>query len=188
MRLVSVLGQRQGAERKQSAGSPHDGTVSGFILLQSPVPEEEPNTQLHQEHQCHGHLWDTVSGNSHTEITGSNCAGNRCSHLLSVPLSLPKEPSIMNPTHDQIFTVKTGTWTNPPSAVQSSLSLHVSPVFTAALQLRGLEDVLNAPMCRFKDLHKLHEHLTVPAVTWRCRSNVPWALPWGPLFGSYCWH
>ncbi|XP_026047677.1 interleukin-1 receptor accessory protein isoform X3 [Astatotilapia calliptera] len=26
-----------------------------------------------------------------------------------LPLSLPKEPSIMNPTHDQIFTVKTGT-------------------------------------------------------------------------------
>lgn len=53
-----------------------------------------------------------LSANSHTEITGSNCAGNRCSHLLSVPLSLPKEPSIMNPTHDQIFTVKTGMWTN----------------------------------------------------------------------------
>uniref|UniRef100_A0A3Q0QQL1 Interleukin 1 receptor accessory protein n=1 Tax=Amphilophus citrinellus TaxID=61819 RepID=A0A3Q0QQL1_AMPCI len=27
---------------------------------------------------------------------------------LSVPLSLPKQPSIMNPTNDQIFTVKTG--------------------------------------------------------------------------------
>lgn len=63
-----------------------------------------------------------------------------------------------------------------PRALFSRLCLCTFLLFVlqySALQLRALEDVLEASMWRFqdeKDLHKLHEHLTVPAVTWRWQS------------------
>lgn len=91
------------------------------------------------------------------------------------PSRCPKSPASWTP-HMTRFSQSKQVREQTPRALFSRLCLCTFLLFVlqhSAVQLRGLEDVLNAPMCRFKDLHKLHEHLTVPAVTWRWRSNVP---------------